>query len=103
MLDLLGTLSERPLLMSPIFPFPLYRRVLVVAAAVLVVVDLAVLADLVALGMVVVALLAADPVLILVREPMAPVVLAVLVVPMAPMDWDTLAGWAQVAGEMAPP
>jgi hypothetical protein len=59
-------------------------------AAVLVVVDMAALAGLVALGMVVVALLAADPVLKMVREPVALVFLAVLVVPMAPKDWDAL-------------
>jgi hypothetical protein len=49
--------------MSPILSFPLYRRVVVVAKAVLLLVDLAALADLLALEMVVVALLAADPVL----------------------------------------
>jgi hypothetical protein len=39
----------------------------------------------------------------MVREPVGLVVLAVLVVPMVPMDWNALAGRAQVAGEMALP
>jgi hypothetical protein len=37
-----------------------------------------------------------------VREPVALGVLAVLVVPTAPMDWEALVGRAQVAGEIAP-